>query len=293
MRRLALLVAATLLTLASASALAQDAKPAEGPEPGRRTVVLDTSGFWRLHYTYRPFVVRSADGLAPVLYKHDLWINRETDPPGRGWESPDFDDARWRRLPGTPFPETACSWLKLPDLNFGFTSMDGSSPFLAHLAMRGKFRVTDPSKVKGLVLSVAYRGGVVVLLNGKEVARGHMPAGAVTSDTLANDYPTEAFAKPDGTALKGFDEIKSCRDRCEMHNRDLADVRIPTTLLRKGVNVLAVAVHRAPYDGIVTKHQKPGAAFVVTWSTCGLLRVRLAAADADGLVPNVQRPAGV
>ena len=47
----------------------------------RLVIVLDTSGYWRLHYTHKPPVVRAADGLKPVLYETCLWINRETPSP--------------------------------------------------------------------------------------------------------------------------------------------------------------------------------------------------------------------
>jgi hypothetical protein len=42
-----------------------------------------------------------------------------------------------------------------------------------------RFGVSDPAKVSGLSLTLAYRGGVVVCLNGKEIWRSHLPAGAV------------------------------------------------------------------------------------------------------------------
>ena len=42
-------------------------------------------------------------------------------------------------LPGAPFPVHKYTWNKLEKLNFGFSAMDGSSPYLAHLAMRSKF----------------------------------------------------------------------------------------------------------------------------------------------------------
>ena len=174
-RMRATLVMTSVLIVALSAALSAE-------EQSAGTIVLDTCGFWRLHYTHKPPVVRTAAGLKPVIYKADLWINRETASPPAGWEKPDFDDRTWRRLPGTPFPVQRLSWLKLPDLNFGFSSIDMSSPYMAHMAMRGKFRVNDPAKVKGLVLSLAYRGGVVVSLNGKEVARGDMPDGEITVD---------------------------------------------------------------------------------------------------------------
>ena len=45
-------------------------------------------------------------------------------------------------------------WHRMPAWN-------PESPFIALLCMRGKFRVTDPPKVRGLKLSMSYQGGVV------------------------------------------------------------------------------------------------------------------------------------
>jgi hypothetical protein len=38
---------------------------------------------------------------------------------------------------------------------------------LSKVCLRGKFTVTDPEAVQGLALSVAYRGGLVVSVNGQ------------------------------------------------------------------------------------------------------------------------------
>ena len=45
---------------------------------------------------------------------------------------------------------------------------------LAKAQLRGKFTVTNPDVVQGLKLSVAYRGGLVLYLNGKELHREHV-----------------------------------------------------------------------------------------------------------------------
>ncbi|HUW55493.1 MAG TPA: glycoside hydrolase domain-containing protein [Planctomycetota bacterium] len=279
--------------------LSADLPAQQKPPAGNETVILDTSGAWRLHYTWKPPVVKTAGGIQPGEQKTGIWMNRETPGPPDGWLSPDFDDSGWVRLPGMPFPPIFPDYAKFEDVNFGFSRNDGSSPYLAHLAMRGKFEVTDPSKVKGLTLSLGYRGGVVVYVNGKEAARGHMPAGTVRPDTLAEDYPAEAFSMPDGSRLDTATQPKGSRDRALLHNRSLTGVRIPASLLRRGVNVLAISVHRAPYHEDVLKHQGSTGTFTLTWSTCGLWAARLTVPDADpangpgGLVPNVVRPKGL
>ena len=61
-------------------------------EEAKDTVLLDTSGFWRLHYTHRPPLVKAGRELRPITYGVDLWLNRETPAPPVGWEGPGFDD---------------------------------------------------------------------------------------------------------------------------------------------------------------------------------------------------------
>jgi len=227
------------------------------PAGGAPTVVLDTSGFWRVHYTVSPPVVRTNGNDVPVKFPAK-WLMRPTDPPAAGWMKPDFDDAAWSRFAGTAFG--ACS-------GYGYAVGDAKSPFMGRVAMRGRFRVSDPAKVKGLALSATYRGGIIVTLNGTEIARGHM--GAKRPKGLANAYA-------DG----------------EAHDRKLAQGAIPAGVLRKGVNVLAVEVVRAPYSPKDVKAGRRGAR-TIDWGSCGLLSVRLRAADAAGLVSNVGRPKGL
>ena len=146
------------------------------PDP---TVVLDTTGFWRMHHTLTPPVVEWDEGAAPLLMKAK-WLNRPTSPPPADWAGADFDDAGWLRGPA----RMACD-----------------SPWLARLHLRGKFAVTDPAKVDGLKLTVGYRGGAVVRINGAEIARGQLPKGTLPPTTLPESYPEEAFVDPHGKLL--------------------------------------------------------------------------------------------
>ena len=59
----------------------------------------------------------------------------------------------------------------------------------------------DPSVVKELSLSVSYRGGVVVYLNGKEVTRGHLPDGELTAASMAEEYPLESYINEKGKGI--------------------------------------------------------------------------------------------
>ncbi len=168
-------------------------------EGGTGTIILDTASFWRVHYTIKPPVVKKEQEIEKITFPAK-WIMRSTPSPSADWAKPDFDDSGWARFPGVS-----------PD----------KVSFLALVCMRGKFKVTDPTKVKDLTLLATYRGGIVVYLNGKEIARGHLPKGGGLGQ-LAEDYK-------DG----------------EAHDRSLSDVKIPDGALRKGVNILSTAPMRA------------------------------------------------
>ena len=255
--RMFVLLSATVLALS----LATDTC-AQQADPG--TVILDTAGFWRCHYTLKPPVVRKGGAVERVPLRvrgaKINWIMHETPLPPKDWAKSDFDDGAWPRFPGV------C------DIR-PYRSIDAKSPFMALLCMRGKFEVTDPAKVRELALSATYRGGIVVYLNGKEIARGHLPKGGkVGPEQLAEGYPYEKF------------DYKKPQTR----TRDLGKVSVPAGTLRKGVNVLAIEVHRTAYDAKdIGKYRKDT---LISWGTCGLLSIRLSSTAAEGIVPNVARP---
>jgi hypothetical protein len=143
--------ALTLCLLAcSAARAADDGRVTDEPQP---LVVLDTTGFWRLHHTLRPPVVDLEGVTKPIMMKQ-RWLNAATSPPATDWMRADFDDSGWFRGPIL----RACR-----------------TPFLARLCVRGRFAVTDPAKVGRLTLSADFRGGIVVYVNGAELVRDHMP----------------------------------------------------------------------------------------------------------------------
>jgi hypothetical protein len=266
-RRTCPILAAGLL-LAAATALAQE--PTTEP-----TIVLDTGGPWRMLNGLQPPVIDAPDGLQPLLFDTP-WLDVTTDLPDPDWTGPDFDDASWMRAPLLRFAKT---------------------PYLARLALRGRFRVADPAKVRDLKLSLDFYGGAVVYLNGAEIARAHLPAGPVGPDTLAEAYPVEAFAAGDKLiGERGVDDDDNARAH-RTRRRQLADVLLPARLLRPGVNVLAVQIVRAPYHHVHNqlrrddRGQKP--AFVMPWNTCEVRQLRLTADSPDGLVPNAVRPPGL
>ncbi|KPJ71044.1 MAG: hypothetical protein AMS14_09630, partial [Planctomycetes bacterium DG_20] len=145
-----------------------------------------------------------------------------------------------------------------------------------------------------LRLSLEYVGGVVVYLNGEELARGHMPAGRVQRDTLAENYPDDLHCEPEGMYLQDPRKNPAAFAR---RYRKLVDVAVPAKRLRKGANVLAVEVHRAPINeaAIAAKRVPVSGMYVVPglWAYAGLKNLSLTSASGAGVAPNVARPKGI
>lgn len=219
-------------------------------DPGEKTI-LNHMTFWRQHYTLDGPVMRKGDELEKIKlisYGKEVarWLGFETALPAQDWRKAEFDDSGWLRK---PVCEPKSPWLKL-------------------LCLRGRFHIDDPQKATGLALSLRYRGGLAVYLNGKEIARGHLKPGAAPTD-LAEDYATADF----------------------MELRNLTAIPLPKDQLRKGVNVLAIEVHRSAQLASAVSMVDKSIAFEA--GTCGIAEVRLTAAPGDEVRPNVTRPAGL
>lgn len=226
-------------------------------------VVLSTASPWRAYTAWRTPVFGTDESDATPREKTEPVPT--SPPPPADWMEPDFDDADWGRQWGPLY------------------GGDGSRqpPTLALICLRAKFKVSDPAQADELRLTLAYRGGAVVYLNGTEVARGHLPAsprqgGRPSPWALAAAYPAEAYrAAPDEAAA--------------VRIRTLAGVKVSASLLRPGTNVLAVELHRAPLhpDADQMKDARRTA-----WGTVGLVDVRLSGGGA-AVAPNVARPPGI
>ncbi len=246
------------------------------PSLSATKTILDTKSFWRSRLTYGTDQIRLKSG--KLIYyggrnknkKRKEYEVTEADAPTfwgtapKDWHAPEFDDSSWGRI-------------RCPIGTGDFTLMPC-------IYLRGKFRVTDPPKTGKLNLTVTYQGGIVVFLNGKDILRSHMPDGEITSQTPADDYPLEAFLDEKGSLHKRKSKI-------EQKNRQIS-VEIPAGKLIKGVNVLAVAVHRAPapeqfYTAKCGRFFKPkhvsGEAW---WSRCGLVDLKLTGGNAEQIIPN-------
>ncbi|HOX04872.1 MAG TPA: hypothetical protein PK280_00610 [Planctomycetota bacterium] len=245
-------------------------------------------------------------------------------PPPADWAAAEFNDSAWQRarLPftaGHPRPPCFSSEGCAPSHGVGLS------------CFRQQLLVDDPAKVKRLTIRLAYRGGAVVYVNGQEIGRGHLPAGKVAADVGGVVYPAEAYTLQ-GRPLPEFSRAwgkgdyrtgepvknKSNPEAIGYHswwnggnyqitrpewdelfklrNRTLGPLEVPAGLLRKGVNVVAVEVHRSDLNAIVTDRKRLGDVWDsmggYSWLHGGLLEMD-AAVDPPGAVALEGRPAGL
>jgi hypothetical protein len=277
---------------------------------------------WRYFETWQTDVARTAGGelvrVEPYVFRQRVksadgakraaelavteTVTGSAFPP-QGWQQADFDDGEWQRQPGP--------------LRTKYRS-------LALTCIRGKFGVKDPAAVSDLRLDVSFQGGVVAYLNGREVGRAGLPEGPIQPETLAQDYPPE-------TNESGLPKVYSGLINQTIYDRDVAgkdqadelcrhlpaeararnrqhyqmrfrtlNVRVDASALRKGANVLAIEVHRAPahplmFTGAPWERDTDGHSISnLGWNRCMIDDVTLTAAPgSDGLVPNISRPAGM
>ena len=251
-------------------------------------VVLDRSSYWRVLYSWGMPVVRTEEGtdvINPVEYgvcKTCRASERHIETfPAPGWTDTAFDDSSWCRR---PFYGEFISGEVDARAGSGLASNR-----LRQLSLRGKFTVTDPAAVRGLTLRLHYRGGAVVYVNGREVARQFLPAGALKPGEPAEPYPREAVLHPDGKIVHWYtDHELAEKSVYPLRVRKLEDLAIPADVLRQGTNVLAIEIHAAAHLPECLD-RRAGA----TWSTAGFLDASLRAGGGEGIVANVVRPGGL
>ncbi len=262
----------------------EEAVGSGGTEPGEGlgTLILSEENYWRAYYAFRTPLVREGADIVALgsqgKRKSDEFFCQSPLPPA-DWISADFNDANWSLWRTGRLNARSPSAYERGSVRYG----DCITHCLSLLCLRGKFEVTDPPHVQGLKLSLSYRGGVVVYVNGKEIARQHLPPGEITLETLGAEYPDEAFLRPDGSSYqKGdygpFADRQAVRIRC-------LTITVPVSELQKGANVLALEFHRTPYRvGVNTQSH---------WSTCGLVRLELRAQPGAGIKPRGSAPEGL
>jgi len=132
---------------------------------------------------------------------------------GTAWRAPAYADAAW---PAGPAQLGYGDGDESTALSYGGNS---SNRRITYYFRRG-FTVADPLSIAALTVRYVRDDGCVIYLNGVEVVRSNMPAGAVT-------YTTRATA-----SIGGADESAWLQ------------APIDPSLLVKGTNVLAVEIHQ-------------------------------------------------
>ncbi|NOT29146.1 MAG: PKD domain-containing protein, partial [Planctomycetes bacterium] len=113
--------------------------------------------------------------------------------PGAGWAAPGFDDSGWSQGPA----------------GFGFgdnddaTVLAGMQGVYASSYARIAFQVNDPTLVTAMTLRVNYDDGFAAFLNGNEIARDRLPAGATNTTLASGSHEAGTFASFDASAALG------------------------------------------------------------------------------------------
>ncbi|HUU23419.1 MAG TPA: glycoside hydrolase domain-containing protein [Phycisphaerae bacterium] len=274
-------LAAWALVLCASPSSAQQA-------PAGPVTLLDGRSPWRVLYSWDRPMVATADGPAPRVLKPGRNVGYEEQPdyqymsqyPADGWTKADFDDSGWARR------HFLARWAN-GEWDYRAGGGQGSIN-LRQISLRGKFTVTDPAAAGAVTVSLSYRGGAAVYVNGREVARGHLPVGPIAAGAVAEAYPDRAFLKEDGKPWSWWNDRDVVgKEAYPLRVRTIEKVAIPAERLRKGTNVLAVEVHAAPYpEPFGTRGMRP------EWATCGLIDLRLEAPAGSAVAPNVTRPTG-
>lgn len=137
-----------------------------------------------------------------------------TTAPDAAWRSTGFDDASWQTGAA---PLGYGSALVTTALNV--PSDTSARPRAAFF--RTAFTIDDAAKVTGLQLASVADDGVVLYVNGVEVARERMPSGTITSDTFASPSPP----------------------RTSTANANPVIVSVPVGVLVSGKNVISAETH--------------------------------------------------
>lgn len=242
----------------SAKGVTQGATPPTPPAiPNEARDVLNMGSFWRWYLVLRKPTIsveqlklagRKEEKPLPLKGKQRrapyTAVDQYNGPtPPTGWERADFDDSNWPRGQPSVFRRLV-AWK--------FSSFA--------LRLRGKFSVSDVDAVKGLYLNLGYYGGAVVYLNGKEVARAHLPKGSSDLNSLAEAYPLEAHVDASGAPIPNLhkrytgklspQKVKDLKSRVAKRRRSIGSVKLPRAALKKGINVLAIEIRRSHYPAV-------------------------------------------
>jgi len=159
----------------------------------------------------------------PLVGRGSVWkylddgSNQGTSAAGTSWFGhPNYNDSSWLEGPAElGYGDTAGGRPEVTQVNSGPSDNRFITTYFRHY-----FHVNDASRYSSLHLALMRDDGAVVYLNGVEVARSNMPDGRI-------NYLTAASSNISGSVEYTF-----------------FDFTLDTSLLKDGLNVLAVEVHQ-------------------------------------------------
>jgi len=253
----------------------------------RTPVVIGSDGKLKQPFTPR---LHSRGSRKSLFKKHKIGEFQSPLPP-ESWRAPEFDDFQWQRQRAPVEKGASSTNRNLDELHSATRS--------SMICARARFLVDDPAAAGDLRLSVKYVGGVAVFINGKEVKRANLPEGELKPDTLAEKYPDDLYITADGKRMQHRTEDWSAAKRDEARfnrrYRRLSGVVIPASMLRKGLNVLALQLFRAPVHEKATtvtrvRYGGMGRTYGL-WAYVGLTDLELVSSTGKGVRPNLGRHA--
>jgi hypothetical protein len=171
-------------------------------------------------------------GLQPVLPRGSTWRYRDDGADaGTAWRAPGFDDTSWSQGAGSFGYNAGNSNAAGTSAGASTLASFGPDPDAKPIALwlRKTFQASQVDSLIDFALTANYDDGMIVYLNGLEIARAHMPVGEVTFTTLALNHEGD-YALP--TLLPDA-------------NVQVADAATIAAALVEGTNVLAVQVHQS------------------------------------------------
>jgi len=203
-------------TFVEETAVAPDTATDDTASPVDSAVAPDTAPDTSAPDTSGPDTSVDA-GPTTLVAMRSTWrfVDTGSEPVPSGWTAITYSDIDWKAGPGALGYGDSDLATKI----FGGDVDAGTRVITAYF--RRSFTVTEPSKFSSLTANLQRDDGAIVYLNGTEIIRSNMPAGAVTSSTFASssvNSPEESLYNP---------------------------FLLPATLLRSGTNVLAAEVHQS------------------------------------------------
>ncbi|MHC4716863.1 MAG: hypothetical protein ACYS5V_07835, partial [Planctomycetota bacterium] len=236
------LVMAAVFSMAGAAPRAGAVGPKDAGRAGAVTI-LDGASCWRVLHSWTPVRVRTAEGIKDRAStgRRVVAVDRAdfrfmTLYPKGGYADVGFDDASWARL---RFHGKFTNGE--PDSRAGGGS---ASRHLRQLTLRGRFTVEKPVPMR---LSVAFRGGLIAHLNGREIHRAYLPEGPIKPGSPARIYPKDVYINPKGKPWNWWGDRKTIAAGSYARRVRRVGWDIPASRVRRGLNVLTVEIHSAPY----------------------------------------------